>query len=69
MNNEFLTIEKQIEIIALSGAHKNGSVESIGSAKFADGREGVIVRYGNGLVRKIAVDETRVEVTNSAIRR
>ena len=46
MNNEFLTIEKQIEIIALSGAHKNGSVESIGSAKFADGREGVIVRYG-----------------------
>jgi hypothetical protein len=69
MNNKFLPVEKQIEIIALSGAHNNGPVESIGSAKFADGREGIIVRYGNGLVRKIAVDETRVEITNSAIRR
>jgi hypothetical protein len=69
MNNKFLPVKNQIEIIALSGAHKNGSVESIGSAKFADGREGVIVRYGNGMLRKIAVDETRVEITNSAIRR
>jgi hypothetical protein len=69
MNNEWLSIEKQIEIIALSGAHNNGSVESIGSAKFADGREGVIIRYDNGLVRNIAVDDARVEITHSAIRR
>lgn len=68
MNNEWLPVEKQIEIIALSHAHNNGGVKSIAATKFTDGRSGVVVHYGNGAVRKIAVDEAKVQITHMATR-
>lgn len=69
MNNKWLSVEKQIEIIALSGVRTNGEISAISAAKFADGREGVVVHYDNGAVRKIAVGQDRVEVTYLATRR
>jgi hypothetical protein len=69
MNNKWLSVKKQIEIIALSGVRTNGEISAISAAKFADGREGVVVHYDNGAVRKIAVGQDRVEVTYLATRR